>query len=86
MPLYEYRCVACFVEITELQDINDKPLVKCPQCGGELKKLISLCSPDINYQNTKEYYEKVVRPDAQKIAKKIKEGDENAAADIFGAK
>lgn len=86
MPLYEYRCVACSHQLAELQSINDEPLQVCPVCGGKLNKLISLCSPDVNYQNTKEYYEKVVKPDAQKIAKKIKEGDENAAADVFGAK
>lgn len=86
MPLYEYRCLACSHQLVELQSIKDEPLLVCPVCGGELSKLMSLCSPDVNYQNTKEYYEKVVKPDAKKIAKKIKEGDENAAADIFGAK
>lgn len=84
MPLYEYKCIDCSHELTELQRINDEPLQKCPVCGGRLKKVFSLCSSDVNYQNGKEYYEKVVRPDAKKVAEKIKSGDENAAADIFG--
>ena len=84
MPLYEYRCLDCLHALTELQSINDEPLQVCPQCGGKFRKIISLCSTETNYKNTKEYYEKVVKPDAKKIAEKIKNGDEEAAANIFG--
>ncbi|MFA5048789.1 MAG: zinc ribbon domain-containing protein [Patescibacteria group bacterium] len=86
MPLYEYRCLACSHQLIELQSINDELLQVCPKCSGKLKKIISLCSPDINYQNSKEYYEKVIKPDAKRIAKKIKSGDEESAANIFGDK
>ncbi|MCL5673131.1 MAG: zinc ribbon domain-containing protein [Deltaproteobacteria bacterium] len=41
MPIREYKCSDCG-EITEvIQKINEKPLEKCPKCGGKLEKLIS---------------------------------------------
>lgn len=41
MPLYEYRCRQCRSHLEMLQKVGDKPLKLCPQCGGELEKLIS---------------------------------------------
>ncbi|MHB1679416.1 MAG: FmdB family zinc ribbon protein [bacterium] len=41
MPIREYKCSECG-DITEvIQKINEKPLEKCPKCGGKLEKLIS---------------------------------------------
>jgi len=40
MPTYEYRCTACQHLFEEFQSIMDKPLKKCPQCGGRIKRLI----------------------------------------------
>ncbi len=40
MPTYEYRCAACQHLFEEFQSIMDKPLKKCPQCGGRIKRLI----------------------------------------------
>lgn len=84
MPLYEYKCLDCLNIITELQSINDEPLQVCFKCSGKLQKIISICSQEVNYQNAKEYYEKVIKPDAKDIVKKIKDGDENTAANVFG--
>jgi putative FmdB family regulatory protein len=40
MPIYEYQCQKCGTfEIT--QRITEKPLGKCPNCKGKVKKLIS---------------------------------------------
>lgn len=41
MPIYEYGCVECGKQIEAFQKINDDPLTVCPECGGELSKLIS---------------------------------------------
>ena len=41
MPIYEYRCLKCNNELEVMQKFSDEPLSACPQCGGELKKLIS---------------------------------------------
>ncbi len=41
MPIYEYQCIVC-EKITEaMQKFSDAPLTACPECGGQLKKLIS---------------------------------------------
>jgi putative FmdB family regulatory protein len=41
MPLYEYECTACGQIEEALQKFSDKPLKKCRQCSGKLRKLIS---------------------------------------------
>ncbi|MDR2613592.1 MAG: zinc ribbon domain-containing protein [Deltaproteobacteria bacterium] len=42
MPIYEYECAACGKTIEATQKITDPPLTDCPECGGSLRKLISL--------------------------------------------
>ncbi|HTU68101.1 MAG TPA: FmdB family zinc ribbon protein [Steroidobacteraceae bacterium] len=42
MPFYEYECPHCGFRDEVLQQISDKPLKKCPNCGKSgFKKLIS---------------------------------------------
>jgi putative FmdB family regulatory protein len=41
MPLYEYLCKKCGHRLEKIQMFSDKPLKKCPECGGPLEKLIS---------------------------------------------
>jgi putative FmdB family regulatory protein len=40
MPLYEYQCQDCGVRFERRQHINDEPLEVCPECGGEVHRLI----------------------------------------------
>ncbi|MDD2431468.1 MAG: zinc ribbon domain-containing protein [Firmicutes bacterium] len=40
MPTYVYKCPKCG-KFDFYQNINDKPLVNCPKCDSEVKKLIS---------------------------------------------
>jgi putative FmdB family regulatory protein len=40
MPIYEYQCQKCGT-FEATQRITDKPLAKCPNCKGKVKKLIS---------------------------------------------
>ncbi len=42
MPIYEYQCQGCQKLQEIIQKINDKPLKKCPECGGKLVKSVSL--------------------------------------------
>lgn len=86
MPIYEYKCLECALRFSELCKINDEPLERCPACGGKVKQLISKGVIDVEYANSKEYYEKVIKKEAKEITDKIKAGDENAAADVFGDK
>ncbi len=42
MPIYEYHCQKCEGVFEILQGFDEKPARKCEQCGGKLKRLISL--------------------------------------------
>ncbi|MCF6186628.1 MAG: zinc ribbon domain-containing protein [Desulfobulbaceae bacterium] len=44
MPVYEYECPQCEKVHEVQQKMTDKPLSTCPECGGEVKKLISVSS------------------------------------------
>jgi putative FmdB family regulatory protein len=50
MPIYEYQalsshasCEFCRYGFEMLQQIADKPISKCPDCGQPVKKIISWC-------------------------------------------
>ena len=40
MPTYEYECSDCKHSFEKFQNMNDKPLTKCPECGKKIKRLI----------------------------------------------
>jgi len=40
MPTYEYECGSCGHAFERFQSMLDKPLTTCPQCGGEIRRLI----------------------------------------------
>lgn len=50
MPIYEYQCKQCGERHEIIQRFSDAPLTHCPQCGGEMKKLIS--SPAIQFKGS----------------------------------
>jgi putative FmdB family regulatory protein len=41
MPTYEYRCTKCGEHLEVVQSFKDAPLIECPQCAGELRKVFS---------------------------------------------
>ncbi|MDD4179513.1 MAG: zinc ribbon domain-containing protein [Candidatus Margulisbacteria bacterium] len=41
MPLYDYKCTKCGHIFEVMQRISEEPLKFCPQCKGEIKRLIS---------------------------------------------
>lgn len=42
MPIYEYKCVDCGVQLEKMQKVSDEPLTLCEKCGGRLEKQLSL--------------------------------------------
>lgn len=44
MPVYEYECKSCENIFEIQQKISDGPLKECPDCGNEVKKLVSRSS------------------------------------------
>jgi putative FmdB family regulatory protein len=50
MPIYEYHaskiskgCPGCRRPFEAFQGIHEKPIIKCPQCGRAVKRVISWC-------------------------------------------
>ena len=40
MPNYDFKCKICSHLFEEFQSMSEPPLNECPECGGELKRLI----------------------------------------------
>ena len=41
MPTYEYECENCRIRFDRLQSMKETPLTECPECGGQVHKLVS---------------------------------------------
>ncbi|HEY6306596.1 MAG TPA: zinc ribbon domain-containing protein [Candidatus Angelobacter sp.] len=41
MPLYEYQCKKCKHRFEKIQKFSDRVVKKCPECGGQVEKLLS---------------------------------------------
>ena len=50
MPLYEYQCKKCKHTFEKIQSFSDKPVKKCPKCGGPVEQLIS--APAVQFKGT----------------------------------
>jgi len=40
MPTYEYECKSCLHGFEVFQAMSDSPVKDCPECGGEVRRLI----------------------------------------------
>jgi putative FmdB family regulatory protein len=49
LPLYEYECPKDGT-FEQIQKFSDKPLAKCPKCGGPIERLVS--APAIQFKGT----------------------------------
>ena len=50
MPLYEYQCKKCHHRFEKIQKFSDKPMKKCPDCGGPVDHLIS--APAVQFKGS----------------------------------
>lgn len=50
MPIYEYECLQCGKRTELLQRMDEAPLATCPQCGGEVRKLLS--APAVQFKGS----------------------------------
>jgi putative FmdB family regulatory protein len=48
MPLYEYECKKCGHRFEKILKFSDKPMKKCPDCGGVVEQLIS--APTVQFK------------------------------------
>ena len=42
MPIYEYKCLQCGLQVEKRQSVSDAPLTTCDKCHGKLEKQWSL--------------------------------------------
>lgn len=47
MPTYEYKCLSCSYKFEKFQSMMDEPLSVCPECNGDIKRLIGAGSGPI---------------------------------------
>ncbi len=40
MPTYDYKCLKCHHTFEQFQSMKEEPIKICPNCNGELKRLI----------------------------------------------
>jgi len=40
MPTYEYKCTKCGHAFEAIQSMKDKPLSRCPDCRGSVRRVI----------------------------------------------
>jgi putative FmdB family regulatory protein len=66
MPIFEYECLKCGKRTEKLQRNGDTPLDACPDCGGEVTRLI--CAPMIQFKGSGWYI-----TDYQKRGKRTEE-------------
>jgi putative FmdB family regulatory protein len=50
MPLYEYQCKKCGHRFEKIQKFSDKPIKKCPECGGAVEQTIS--APAVQFKGS----------------------------------
>ena len=50
MPLYEYQCKKCHYRFEKIQKFSDKPMKKCPDCGGPVEQMIS--APAVQFKGS----------------------------------
>jgi putative FmdB family regulatory protein len=50
MPLYEYLCKKCGHRFEKILKFSDKPIRKCPECGGVVEQVIS--APAVQFKGS----------------------------------
>ena len=50
MPLYEYQCKKCHHRFERIVKFSDKPMKKCPDCGGQVEQMIS--APAVQFKGS----------------------------------
>jgi len=41
MPIHEYQCRKCAAVVERIEGMHDRPMRKCPSCGGKVEQMIS---------------------------------------------
>ena len=75
MPLYEYQCKKCGHRFEKIQKFSDKPVKKCPECGGAVEQTIS--APAVQFKGSgwyvTDYAKKSSAPSSDSSSKESKD-------------
>jgi len=50
VPLYDYLCKKCGHRFEKIQKFSDPEIKECPQCGGEVERLLS--APAVQFKGS----------------------------------
>ena len=50
MPLYEYECKKCHHRFERIVKFSDRPIKKCPECGGPVEQTIT--APAVQFKGS----------------------------------
>ena len=75
VPIYEYECESCDERFELMQKFSDKPVKKCPKCGGAVHKVLS--PPALLFKGTGWYVTDYASPERKKAQKA--DGDGNGS-------
>ena len=77
MPIYEYECESCDERFELMQKFSDKPVRKCPKCGGAVHKVLS--APALLFKGSGWYVTDYANPARKKAQKADADGKTNGA-------
>ena len=86
MPLYLYKCKECehLVEKFRNSPNKDDELL-CEECEGVCERQFSVAANRV-WLDSKDLYNDKIKPDAERIMKKMKSGRDKEFFDIYGDK
>ena len=77
MPTYDYKCTECGHQFEHVQKMTARPLRRCPECQGQLKRLIG-SGAGIIFKGSGFYATDYRSDDYKKAADKDKKASSNA--------
>lgn len=77
VPIYEYECESCDERFELMQKFSDKPVKKCPKCGGAVHKVLS--APALHFKGTGWYVTDYASPERKKAQKADGDGKSNGS-------
>ena len=77
VPIYEYECESCDERFELMQKFSDKPVKKCPKCGGAVHKVLS--PPALHFKGSGWYVTDYASAERKKAQKADGDGKTNGS-------
>jgi putative FmdB family regulatory protein len=84
MPNYEYLCKDCGHRFEQIRKFSDKPLRKCPKCGGVIEQVIS--APAVQFKGSGWYVTDYAKKGAAAGSSSSSSESDSAASDTKDSK